>query len=272
MKVITDPMFDPEHERVRHVSNRHIAPRVLLGALRSLASHPAEFGGNLRRGTQNTWIAIKRTGATGVQNIAISDVPGLANLSVCGHLTHYDSLVLAGLCRLLECANVFEIGTYLGKTTWILAHNNPRARVTTLDLPDADARSDVKLELTDAHLFEQWDRGAAFRGTTEAERITQLYGDTATFDFSPFYEACDLVFIDASHSYSYVKSDTENALRMLTATGTIAWHDYPAYPGVYAYLNELGRRTDRKIVHLVGTGLAVYSRHERFAPVSVRPR
>jgi hypothetical protein len=73
----------------------------------------------------------------------------------------------------------------------------------------------------------------------------------------------EMVFIDGSHSYSYVKSDTEAAFHMLSASGTILWHDYPGYPGVYAYLNELGLFSDRPIMHISGTGLAVYSRNDR---------
>jgi hypothetical protein len=67
------------------------------------------------------------------------------------------------------------------------------------------------------------------------------------------------VYIDASHSYSYVKSDTEAALRMLAPGGTIVWDDYTYYPGLYAYLNELGTDLDKPILHLLETRLAVYS-------------
>jgi len=36
----------------------------------------------------------------------------------------------------------------------------------------------------------------------------------------------DLIFIDGSHYYEYVKSDTQNALGCLTAGGLVVWHDY----------------------------------------------
>ena len=70
------------------------------------------------------------------------------------------------------------------------------------------------------------------------------------------------MYVDASHSYSYVKSDTEAALSMLSASGTIVWDDYTHYPGIYAYLNELAPTLDRPIFHVLGTRLAVHSRRE----------
>lgn len=100
----------------------------------------------------------------------------------------------------------------------------------------------------------------AFKGQPEASRIEPLTGDSATFDFGPYLGKMDAIFIDASHSYSYVKADTEAALKMLSPQGTILWHDYPAYPGIFAYLNELGAALDRKIYHILGTGLAFSSR------------
>ena len=104
--------------------------------------------------------------------------------------------------------------------------------------------------------------GARFRDTPEALRISPLTGDSATFDFSPYRGAIDLVYIDASHSYSYVKADTEAALAMLSPSGTIVWDDYTYYPGIYAYLNELAPTLGRPIYHLLGTRLAVYTQSD----------
>jgi hypothetical protein len=68
----------------------------------------------------------------------------------------------------------------------------------------------------------------------------------------------DLVFIDASHSYSYVRSDTEAALKMLAPTGMIVWDDYTYYPGIFAYLNELSPSLSPPIQHIGGTRFAIY--------------
>ncbi len=158
--------------------------------------------------------------------------------------------------------NISEIGTFHGDTAWLQAHNDQAVQVYTLDLPDPDAADRASYELSDPEYFAGWDRGVTFRGTPESARITQLLGDSAVFDFSPYAGAVDLVFIDGSHSYSYVRSDTEAALGMLSNRGVIVWDDYTHYPGIYAYLNELSCTLDRPIVHLLGTRFALYSRRE----------
>lgn len=45
--------------------------------------------------------------------------------------------------------------------------------------------------------------GEAFKGTSENSKITQLYGDSREFDFSPWYGQCDFVWIDACHDYRH---------------------------------------------------------------------
>jgi hypothetical protein len=76
----------------------------------------------------------------------------------------------------------------------------------------------------------------------------------------------DLVYIDASHSYSAVRSDTQAAFSMLSDLGMIVWDDYTYFPGVYAYLNEIAPTLDHPIFHVLGTRLAVYSRWNVLLP------
>jgi predicted O-methyltransferase YrrM len=88
-------------------------------------------------------------------------------------------------------------------------------------------------------------------------RIHQLYGDSATFDLSPYYGAIDLIFIDGSHSEEYVKNDTLQSLKMLkNGSGVIIWHDYDMR-GVAKAINELCRSNVlRGILHIEHTSLA----------------
>jgi hypothetical protein len=107
--------------------------------------------------------------------------------------------------------------------------------------------------------------------------IVQLYGDSGTFDFSPYYGNVDFMFIDGSHAYDYVKNDTLAALKMVRVGGTIIWHDYrrtgfTPFPGVLRALTEFfltdGRfstlsQIDRtSIVHLRVPDLQSYSDFE----------
>ncbi|HEY6399618.1 MAG TPA: class I SAM-dependent methyltransferase [Solirubrobacteraceae bacterium] len=242
---------------IRRVENRDILPTVAARTLRILASHDQ----TARRLLKHVWIEVKRYSAPNVANVEVSDIAGLQELTVTGDVSRYCRLVLCALCKLLTCRTVFEIGTFRGETTWLLAHNMPEVHVFTLDVPDLDATRHLRLEATDAgEYFQSWERGVRFAGTPEAARITQLFGDSATFDFSPYQGQMDLVFVDASHSYSYVRSDTEAALKLLSPTGTIVWDDYTYYPGIYSYLNELAPTLGHPILHLLGTRLAVYSR------------
>ena len=240
-------------KNIKVVNNIHIIPRVAAGLVSNTIRNPAGFRfGVIRSG----WNLLKTQAARTVENIEAGRIAGIAGIEVSLTVNSYDRAVLCAMSRLVRPKTFFEIGTYLGETTLALARNNPEAQIYTLDLPSPGERKSAALEMTDEYLFERWDRGSAFKGTPESGRITALTGDSATFDFSPYAGRIDMAFIDASHSYSYVKADTEAALSMLSPQGVIAWHDYPAYPGIYAYLNELGATPGRKIYHITGTGLA----------------
>jgi predicted O-methyltransferase YrrM len=166
-------------------------------------------------------------------------VPPVASYTV-------DLVALCLLCRYMQPEVVFEIGTLNGYSAYHFALNAPQARVHTLDLPK-DAAVPLALPATILdHAHIAGSRTAArycFEGTAEADRIECLFGDSASFDYSPFHGRVDLFFIDGSHSYEYVKSDTEQALRCCRPGGVIAWHDYGrmGVNGVSRYLAELRR-------------------------------
>ena len=249
-------LADMRSQRVRRVSNWNIAPTVVVRAAGTLIGRVPDR----HRLLKHLWIEAKRYTAPEIRNVQIEDLGGLAEVTVTGVVSRYCHLVLVALAKLLDCRTVFEIGTYRGEASWLLAHNLPALQVFTLDLPDLESADSAALELTDrAEYFTHWERGVRYQGTPEANRITELRGDSARFDYSPYEGKMDLVYIDASHSYSYVKSDTEAALRMLAPRGPIVWDDYTYYPGLYAYLNELARRVERPVLHILDTRLAVYS-------------
>ena len=178
--------------------------------------------------------------------------------TVDGNVSLLELLVIARLARERAPATLFEIGTFDGRTTATLAANAPPdARVFTLDLP---AGQPTRFELV------SWERayvdkptsGERFLLSPHAARIEQLYGDSATFDFSRY--PSDFVFIDGSHAYAYVRSDSERAMAMLrNGRGLLLWHDYGEWEGVTRALDEL-RTSDRRfaaIRHVEGTTLAI---------------
>ena len=73
----------------------------------------------------------------------------------------------------------------------------------------------------------------------------------------------DLIFIDGSHAYSYVMSDSEKAFRMLAPNGIILWHDYRGpreTRDVFKALNEIAKV--KPLVHLKETSLVAYTRYQ----------
>src|SRR5262245_38869184 len=252
----------------KRVDNLHILPAMLKGFLRHALTSPRD----LRYGfVKNCFTEFRLFSSRHVKTIDLSEITNIDAVHVSGRLTKralgpvFDSFVLCALSRVVGCKKIFEIGTYLGETAWLIAHNSPDVRIYTLDLPSVDVAEHAKLQFTDRNYLEEHSRGTRFRDTPEESRIVQLYGDSATFDYSPYYGSMDLVFIDASHSYSYVRSDSENAFRMLTPEGTIVWDDYTYYPGIYAYLNEIAPTLHGPIMHIRGTRLAFYSRQQLVA-------
>lgn len=142
----------------------------------------------------------------------------------------------------------------------------PDARITTLTLPrmgreDYRAAPGDDAEAGERAVGESAYTHFLYSGTDVEGKVTQLFGDSKAFDETPYVDACDLVFVDGSHAYSYVVSDSRKALRMVRPGGVVLWHDYagPGHAGdVYRALNELSERLP--LVHLTGTTLVGYRR------------
>lgn len=180
-----------------------------------------------------------------------------------GNVSLLELLILARLVRELRPRRLFEIGTFDGRTTLALATNAPDdAQIYTLDLP-AESSTALAIERSERAFVDKPVSGARFIGTDAARKITQLFGDSATFDFSPYH--ADLIFVDASHAYEYVLNDSARALTMLgDSRGVIVWHDYGEWPGVTRALDELARSDERfgALRWVQGTTLAVLDRRK----------
>jgi hypothetical protein len=133
-----------------------------------------------------------------------------------GNPSLLEIMIINKLIRSHQPSAIFEIGTFTGRTTLNMAANcAAQSRVYTLDLhPElsddvspvpSKTRTRMGVELV----------GSKYRGTDCEAKITQLYGDSATFDFSPYFNSIDFIFIDGAHSYNYVLGDSETALRLL---------------------------------------------------------
>lgn len=181
--------------------------------------------------------------------------------AVSGNVSTRELVFLAQLVRAREARRIFEIGTFDGRTTLALAANAPDdAMVHTLDLP-AGAATAMRIATRERVFVEKPVSGSRVHSTEVAGKVRQLFGDSATFDFGPY--PSELVFVDGSHEYEYVVSDSLNAMKMLgDRGGDIVWHDYSVWGGVTQALNELQRSDPRfsGLRQVAGTTLAVLSR------------
>ena len=191
---------------------------------------------------------------------------GRGAMHVLGGASDVDSWVLAVLAK--HAHTMFEFGTCTGKTSYLWAVNSPPdARITTLTLPPESRDVLASREGTDEVAIaiaagESVCTDFLYSGTEAEAKVTQMFGDSMTFDETPFLGQCDLIFVDGAHSYSYVVSDTAKALRMLRPGGVVLWHDY--YPGhvdaqIWGPNMHLEGLVERMpLVHLEGTAIAAY--------------
>ncbi len=182
-----------------------------------------------------------------------------------GGLTLEEIAIVSGICKKMDKCNIFELGAYRGRTTVNIAYNCQECKITTFDLPldNFDENGlEYKLFTKDRIVAEHDERGFFFRKYPSYEdRITHIYGDSATFDFSPYFDSCDIVFIDASHRYENVLIDSETSLKLLkNGKGIILWHDYSIDNiGVVRAIHEFKEKYNLPIYNIKRTKLAYVS-------------
>jgi predicted O-methyltransferase YrrM len=164
-------------------------------------------------------------------------------------------------------SNLFEIGTFDGRTTINLALNCPQhCRVLTLDLPPG-LETTFEIEKKEEHFVQKPEPGVRWKKYGKiypdaAKKIHQLLGDSAAFDFSDYHDSCSLVFVDGSHAYDYVLSDTEVAMKLVKKDGVILWHDYGRWDGVTKALDDMEERNGYGLQHIRGTTLVCWRKRE----------
>src|SRR5919197_6502080 len=115
-----------------------------------------------------------------------------------------EQLILQVLIRARGCETAFEIGTFNGGSTRILAETLPEhGKVWTIDLPPNE------FDTTQAPAeFSGSQIGVAYRDSAAAHKITQILGDSVLYDFSPYEKSAHLVLVDAGHEYVNGFADT----------------------------------------------------------------
>jgi hypothetical protein len=181
--------------------------------------------------------------------------PPRKDLMLPGMQTIEGLFALGSLAALKPASTIFEIGTFRGVTAWFFAQNRPDASVHTLDLPP---NTSAKLELESSDEFRATE-DMYYLLRSGPPNIVQHWGDSASFDFSPWDHSCDLIYIDGAHSEPYVRSDTENALKMISSDGVIVWDDYwRESPGTISVLDRL-HGDGLRLRRVPGTRLVIHT-------------
>src|SRR5437899_11284845 len=136
-----------------------------------------------------------------------------------------EQLILQVLIRTRGCKTAFEIGTFNGGTTRLLAEALPQdGRVWTIDLPRSE------FDGTQAPTnFDGSQVGVAYRDSPAAHKITQILGDSLRFNFDKYEQVADLVLVDGGHEYANGVADTKTALRLVRSEGIVLWDDFEPY-------------------------------------------
>ena len=206
-------------------------------------------------------------GSSAIRTLSLPRVfPGIEGQSVevgaidhdTKHPNQVDMLYVCAMARHRQARYIFEFGTYLGRTTYHLALGPDVKQVLTLDLDPGSIRSsDLKLGQAVRAVHERDLQGHFFRGQKQARLITQLHGDSRTFDYSPYAGRMEFVFVDGGHSYEFIANDTEKAFGLMKRGGMIVWHDFaPKGRDVVAFAGELSKT--RPLFWIENTSLLVY--------------
>ncbi|HVX07913.1 class I SAM-dependent methyltransferase [Humibacter sp.] len=165
-----------------------------------------------------------------------------------------DQLVLQAIIAGRSVRTAFEIGTFNGGTTRLIAEALPEdGRIWTLDLPPQSFDDTQKPQG-----FQGSQVGAAYRGSPAEAKIEQILADSATFDPTPYTGRCDLVLVDGAHDYEHGVADTITAFELVAPGGLILWDDFqPYWHGlIRGIIEAAGARRPRR---LAGTSLGVWT-------------
>ncbi len=127
-----------------------------------------------------------------------------------------DYMLLKILTEKFGSCTYFEIGTWRGESASNVA--GIAEKVFTLNLSEK--------QMKEKGWEEQYIRLHGFFSKGK-KNIEHLEGDSLEFDFSPYHNKCDVIFIDGDHRYDAVKKDTESCFKLRRDEKSIVvWHDY----------------------------------------------
>jgi predicted O-methyltransferase YrrM len=175
-----------------------------------------------------------------------------------GGISPYESYVICLLVRHFQPNTIFEFGTFEGDTTYLMASSSSTStKIFTISLtPEQYRNTRYGVGIREKKYIASEDRtGIRFRNTKYADQIQLILADSGKYDYRKLDRQIDFCFVDGSHTYDYVRNDTEAALLMLADNGIIVWHDYETALGVTRYLSKLSQNMD--LARIESTSLIV---------------
>jgi hypothetical protein len=152
----------------------------------------------------------------------------------------------------------FEIGTWRGESVANVAKTAKDC--FTLNISAEEIR---KLG------FDELTIGQQDVFSKDLANVKHLKGNSLTFDFGPYKNKMDLVFIDGDHHYDAVKKDTEKAFDLLKDEDSIIiWHDYAFNPETVRWdvfrgiLDGTPEKYRKHLYQVSNTMCAIYYPHE----------
>lgn len=161
-------------------------------------------------------------------------------LKVKGWMTSEELRWLANAAQ--GCQRILELGSYLGRSTRALLDNSD-AYLWCVDTWNSRI---FKKTYSTGHHYNAFLKGIA----DARDRVTVLKMTTREAVKCMPVEPFDLVFIDADHTYKWVKHDILNFAPLLRLGGILSGHDYfSSAPGLMRAVDELIGKGKFALVH-----------------------
>jgi predicted O-methyltransferase YrrM len=142
---------------------------------------------------------------------------------------------LSLLVTLAKDNDVFEIGTYRGRTTDQLA--KVANKVVTLDWDTTPTEDVPDIDVNKGDGYSDYTVGEIYKKNNR-KNVTQLIGDSTTIDLSSHYNQYDVVYLDGGHTEEIAYSDFYLAKNLLRDDGIIIIDD-SQWDGVYQAMHKL---------------------------------
>lgn len=165
-----------------------------------------------------------------------------------------DIALLKALCEQRENCDYFEIGSWRGESIANVA--KAANSCTSLTLSEE--------EMKDFGFGENFAKVHGFY-SKDIDKLVTHYSDSMKFDFSKLGKKFDVIFVDGSHTYEGVLSDTKNVLKLLKdKNSVIVWHDFAfgvedtRFSVFKAILDAVPKEKHKNLYRVSNTMCAVY--------------